>query len=191
MKYLGSMFVFLSIAFANAVSAAPERTGDFALLDQLGDFHQFSRYGHSEALVLYSQSLSCASSTDELDAFKTLKSEWESKNVAFLLINSAGDELGAIRQAAEAQQLELPVLLDDSQLVAKTLKITKAGEVVVLDPQTLTVLFRGPIGEDLSSQIQLAATGVAAETLEVDSDGCSLDMELCSSCQQRHPGLRN
>ena len=54
MKYLGSMFVFLSITFANAVSAAPERAGDFALLDQLGDFHQFSRYGHSEALVLYS-----------------------------------------------------------------------------------------------------------------------------------------
>lgn len=176
MKYLGSIFVFVFVAYTSAVSAAPQRAGDFALLDQMGDFHQFSRYGHSEALVLYSQSLSCASSNDELDALKNLKSEWESKNVAFLVINSAGDELSAIRQAAEAQQLELPVLLDDSQLVAKTLKITKAGEVVVLDPQTLTVLFRGPIGSDLSNQIQLAATGVASETLEVDSDGCSLDL---------------
>ena len=114
MKFINSVFALSLIVCSSAVSAAPERAGDFALLDQVGDFHQFSRYGHSEALVLMSQSVSCASSAETLESFKALKTEWESKNVAFLLINSANEDLGAIRQAAQTQKLDLPILLDSS-----------------------------------------------------------------------------
>ena len=109
MKYLNSIFALSFFVCSSAVSAAPERAGDFALLDQVGDFHQFSRYGHSEALVLMSQSVSCASSAEALESFKGLKAEWEGKNVAFLLINSAEEDLDVIRQSAQAQKLDLPI----------------------------------------------------------------------------------
>lgn len=191
MKFINSIFALSLFVCSSAASAAPERAGDFALLDQVGDFHQFSRYGHSEALVLMSQSVSCASSAEDLESFKGLKTEWESKNVAFLLINSADEDLDTIRQAAQAQNLDLPILLDSSQLVAKTLKISKAGEVLVLDPQTLSVLFRGPIGTDLSNQIQSAANGVATETVELDSNGCSLDLSSVAVAGSDAPDYAN
>ena len=44
-----------------AIGAAPARVGDFALIDIAGEFHQLSRYGDKEALVLMAFDASCGS----------------------------------------------------------------------------------------------------------------------------------
>ena len=126
MKYLNLFSALLLAVSSQVASAAPDRAGDFALLDQKGDFHQLSRYGHSDAVVLFSQSNSWASGNDDLANFKSFKAEWEGQNVSFLMINSTGDDIASIRQVVESQLIEFPVLLDSSQLVAKTLKISKS-----------------------------------------------------------------
>lgn len=187
MKYLGMVSTLLFLASGQAALAAPERAGDFALLDQKGDFHQFSRYGHSEALVVYSHSTTCAESAGALDQLEELRAKWESQNIAFLVINSAGEDIGAIRQDAETAGLDLPVLVDDSQLVAKTLRISNAGQVLVLDPQSLSILYRGPIGDALSSQIQHAVQGDVTDTVDVATTGCPLDLSAVAIADNEVP----
>ncbi len=168
----------LAITGALSVSAfaAPERAGDFALLDQNGDFHQFSKYANKDAVVVLSQSNSCAASQSALTQFQELRSQWESKNVAFLLMNSSKEDLAAIRQAAKANNIDLPILLDSSQLVAETLNVSKAGEVIVLDPQSLSVLYRGPVHEHINDTLTNDLAGTVQDTMVMDVVGCDLEV---------------
>ena len=159
---------------ANAI-AAPERTGDFALLDQNGDFHQLSKYRNKDAVVLFSQSNSCAASKAALSQFNQLRSQWESQNVAFLLMNSAKDDLASVRKAAQDGNIDLPILMDDSQLVAETLKVTKAGEVLVLDPQRLSVVYRGPLDSHVGDMLSGGVANVD-ETMTMEVSGCDLSV---------------
>ena len=50
-----------------------------------------------------------------------------------------------MRRVAATYDIDFPILLDDSQLVAETLQITHAGEVLVLDPRSRRLLYRGPL----------------------------------------------
>jgi peroxiredoxin len=176
MKYFITVLLSLMLLPGQAVFASPERVGDFALLDQMGEFHQFSRYGHAEALVLYSHSIACEASQADLSSLESLRSELADTNVSFFLINSSGDDLKAVRAFAEHESLGFPILMDSSQLVAKTLKVSKAGEVLVLDPQTLSVVYRGSVRGALSSQIKVAAANTVVDTLVEEAAGCALDM---------------
>jgi len=175
-----SLRILSTIAITGVLSAsafaAPERAGDFALLDQNGDFHQFSKYANKDAVVVLSQSNSCAASQSALTQLQDLRAEWESKNVAFLLMNSSHDDLAAIRKEAEANNIDLPILLDSSQLVAETLNVSKAGEVIVLDPQSLSVLYRGPVHEHINDTLRNDLAGTAQDTMVMDVVGCDLDV---------------
>ena len=72
----------------------------------------------------------------------------------------------------------MPVLVDDGQLVSETLGLTTAGEVVVLDPEQLTVLYRGPVHEHLGPHIQGAKAGTIDATHEMPLSGCGIDYEV-------------
>jgi hypothetical protein len=69
----------------------------------------------------------------------------------------------------------MPVLVDDGQLVSETLGFTSAGEVVVLDPDRLTVLYRGPVHEQLTAHIQGATEGSIDATTVLPASGCAID----------------
>src|SRR5690606_22324920 len=103
----------------------------------------------------------------------SLRSEWESQGVAFALIN-ATDDLPAIREAVASQGIELPILLDSSQLVVAALDIGTAAEVLVLDPEGLSVFYRGPLHDHLSTVIANEVAGVAQETMVMEVTGCDL-----------------
>ncbi len=178
MSKLFSMTALLgAVVFSSSGYAAPERVGDFALLDQNGEFHQFSRYKHKEAIVLFSQANSCSSSTASLSQLREMRSEWEEKNVAFLMINSAQDDLASIREASKSQNLDFPIMLDSSQLVADTLNISKVGEVLVLDPERLTVLYRGPLDEHIVSTLDNELSGAEQDTMTMEVAGCDLNID--------------
>lgn len=176
-----------ALAFCSAAYAAPERVGDFALLDQNGDFHQFSRYKHKDAIVLFSQANGCSGSVEAVSGLRELRSQWDEKNVAFLMINSAKDDLASIREASEVQNLDFPIMLDSSQLVADTLSISKAGEVLVLDPENLTVLYRGPVHEHLVTILNNEMNGVEQDTMAMEVVGCDLDIVDGSSLASNAP----
>jgi peroxiredoxin len=142
--------------------------GDFGLIDHQGVQHQLSRLGTNKALVVISQATSCAESIEALPRYKHLRTTWGKKGVQILLLNSSSDSLESIRKQAAAYDIDFPILVDESHLVAANLGFTKVGEVAVLDPNTRQLLYRGPLdsmrvggGDDGEPRPAAAAQGGA------------------------------
>lgn len=179
MKNPAKKFTLLSAAILAAVLnatsyAAPERAGDFALIDHAGGIHQLSRYRHKEALVVVAQANNCANAQNGSTQLQNLRKEWEGKDVAFLMINAADDDIAEISATAKAQGLEVPILIDASGMVTKTLGLSKAGEAVVLSPASFNVLYRGPLDQNISATLSNSAMDTVPETLVMPTSGCDL-----------------
>jgi peroxiredoxin len=134
-----------AVMLVTQAHAAPTSVGDFGLIDHQGAQHQLSRLGKNKAVVVITQANSCAENVDQLPRYKLLRTTWEKQGVQFLMLNSAQDDLNAIRKAAAAYDIDFPIMYDETQLVAENLQANKAGEIFVLDPNTKQVLFRGPL----------------------------------------------
>jgi len=157
-----------------SVSALPDRVGDFGLIDSDGEFHQLSRYRNMEALVLMSFDASCKSLNSTLVQFEAMQSDWVEEKIAFALINSTSSDLISIRNAKAERGLEMPLMIDDGQLVSETLSLTKAGEVVILDPERLTLLYRGSLGASVAATLSSEIAGTLDTTLITAARGCDL-----------------
>ena len=48
---------------------------------------------------------------------------------------------------------DIPVLMDDTQQISKALNLGNTGEVLLFNPHTFRVEFRGPVGAELESAI--------------------------------------
>lgn len=165
----------LATVLSATAFALPDRIGDFALLDSDGDFHQFSRYRNKEALVLMSFDSSCASIDTSLSQFQAMQANWADQGIAFALINSSVEsDLDALRAAKAELGIALPLLLDSGQLVSGTLNLSKAGEVAILDPDRLTLLYRGPVAS-ASETLTAGLSGSIDSTRVVAASGCDLN----------------
>ena len=150
--------------------AALDRIGDFALLDSGGEFHQLSRYQHKKALVVMSYSADCAAMPDSLIAYETLSKRYSADGIEFLLIDSKGSN----RADLQSLQTSLPVLEDAGQLVSETLGIQYAGDVRVLNPQRLTVLYKGPPLIELEQTLTELLVRNIRDTVNVSNHGCAI-----------------
>jgi peroxiredoxin len=128
--------------------AVANRLGDFALIDHQGKFHQLTRYGHQKAIVLIAQANGCELIPESLPRLNKMRQDWENSDVSFLMINSTGiDSRQEITTEATVYDLNYPILQDHNQLVAESLGINSAGEILVIDPTNMKLVFHGPLDE--------------------------------------------
>ena len=196
-KISWALSLLTAILMMSQVSSATERVDNFALLDHEGIYHQLRKYGDSKAVVIISTATTCLENIEKLPKYRLLRTTWENQGISFLAINSSvDDDLTDIRLMDSLHNVDLPILLDDSQLVAESLGLSKAGEIIVLEPNRFLVLYRGGLDIDVRrarpdrgitaqpGTTDLAKTLAAAVTDELDSFdetvvtesiGCELD----------------
>ena len=133
-----SLIVFVALA-SGVVNAALERTGDFALLDSEGEFHQLSRYQHRKAVVIMAYAQSCQGMDATLAQYQELHDRYAKQGIEFLLLDTQDLD----RDALLNLNLTLPILQDSGQLVSDALGITSAGDVRVLNPDRLSLFYVG------------------------------------------------
>lgn len=130
-----------------SLANAGERVSDFSLVDADGRFFQLSRHANKDAVVLLSQD----DSRDVRKAAKDiaeLASQFADQNVEFLMLDSTGRaDKAELRKAADKAGIELRVLIDDTQLVAEELGLTRALEVAILDPKAKELVYRGAMND--------------------------------------------
>lgn len=178
----------LAITLTSSTYALPDRIGDFALLDSDGAFHQLSRYRNREALVLMSFDDRCASIDTAIGQLKSLQRDWSDQGVAFGLIDSSGGaDIQAIRATKARHGLDLPLLIDNGQLVTETLGLAKAGEVAILDPERLTLIYRGVALESAAQSLANEIAGTADNTIITESGGCELNFPMRESHLATNP----
>ena len=150
---MGFRSMLTSILFCEVAlcSPFPDEVGDFALLDQNGKFHQLSEYGEKKAAVFLAIDKQCQKNTKHLTQYSKLRSAFQAEEIVFFAIDSTGKEIhagGSFNDATHGTQLS--ILIDDSQLIAESLGIKSAGEVVVIEPETGVVFYRGGMGFEAS-----------------------------------------
>ncbi|MDO9519392.1 MAG: redoxin domain-containing protein [Pseudohongiella sp.] len=156
MKRNYNLFLLMVLTFfTTSTQALPERIGDFALLDLSGNFHQISRYQHRKAVVLMSYEDSCPNMDAQLANYSHLATHFADEDIEFLLITTSNSS-NTIHN--------IPILLDETQLVSESLGIEKAGDVRVLAPQRLSLLYKGAVTATLQ-QVLSSVESSANETV--------------------------
>jgi peroxiredoxin len=161
---------------ASLPSAPIQQVGDFALLDQNGEFQQLSRYRHKKALVVMSYDASCASDKQAVAAFDQMRKTVGEQDVAYLLLNSKSKQnRAAIRDAAKESGVSFPIMMDTSQLVAESLGLKASGSVIVLGTEKQQVFYKGAASTDATSALQAALTGAVNSTKTAAEKGCAIE----------------
>ncbi len=127
----------------DTVTPVPERpVENFGLLDQFGSRHELIRQGDSRAIALvFTDNAHLKAAASEVNA---LASRYSTNDVRFWLINPT-DSRTELAAAAKSLNLELPVLHDLAQLVARTYQAGTALETVLIDQAEMRILYRGSL----------------------------------------------
>jgi hypothetical protein len=134
-------------ASAEAVKVAgPTRVDDFMLADQNLLARQLYRMSDDKAVVLLTYASGDKQLHADAQALMALKTAYAGKGVDVLAVDSRiGDRRETVIADAKAAGLELPILFDYEQLVGEELGVTRAAEVIVIDPRSWTIAYRGPV----------------------------------------------
>jgi hypothetical protein len=186
-----SLLVPVMALSALSYGSSFERVNNFALIDHKGVYHELRKYGDRKAVVIIAISAQCEKNLDHLPDYKLLKTTWEQQGISFVALDSSSFAQGSpVNELDELYHLDLPILLDDSQLVTESLGITSAGQIIVVEPKRYQILYRGGLQANLDSaagkplQLDLNQVLNAAASLNLDSihgtvesetDGCALD----------------
>lgn len=141
---MAGLFVTVQTTHANGGTDVP----DFALLDHQHQFHQFSKYRQHKALVLSVQLPDCEAVKQQSAQLTNLQQSYDGQAVTFALLNTNQASADDIRRQAKACGIEQPVLIDEAQLVAQQLELTRTGETLILDPVSSRIVYRGPLAAD-------------------------------------------
>ena len=175
--------IMLPLQFA----IANDRIGDFALLDHNGTFHQLSYYDDMQAVVVLVHAVQCEALQQSVSGFKVAQAAFEPRGVEFMLLNAEGSTREILRREADRLGLNMPILMDDAQLVSESLGVRHAGEVLVLDPLTFSIVFRGPVGAGLTAAINQVLAGESVLEAELPGTGCAI--QYAARDQHRQSGI--
>jgi hypothetical protein len=173
MNFLRS-FISLSLAcvLISPTVAASERVGDFSLLDQHGFFHSMSWYSDVPAIALLVQANGSSTDPQMIPRFQQLKDRYGATGLEFFMINpSGGQDRDQVAAYIANYDTDIPVLMDDSQLIAEALQITVSGEILLYDPRSFNIVYRGPAGAPVESAIDAILAGQPVSQAKVAVSG--------------------
>jgi peroxiredoxin len=177
-------------ADAAPAPALPVMADNFRLTDQNLQSHELYRLRDARAVVLITQMDGCPISRNIAGAVKKLQAAYAGKGVEFMMLNSSPmDSREELLKEAKDYGYDLPILMDSNQLVGEQLGVTRTAEVIILDPKTWKVIYRGPVDDRVTYERQKAAAEhtwaadaldsmLAGKTVAVASEpavGCLID----------------
>lgn len=153
---------------ANALSVN-ERVSNFRLFDQSGGSHELHYFSDKKAVVLAVQDLSCPASIQSMNR-AIARVRQHAEDVELLIINSTSP-----REAVTAAHSgEARILIDDAQLVGRTLDLSRAGEVLIIDPTRWTLAYRGDAEAGLDQALTSVVSGEQVATNRTQAPGCDV-----------------
>jgi len=174
---------FMLTMFAAISANAADRISDFSLIDHNGRFHQVSRYADHDAIVLFAHEDSRDVRRAARDLEKLVK-QFAGEKIAFFMIDSTGaSDKSEMREVAADADITLPILMDDTQLVAEELGITRATDVIIIVPKAREVVYRGALNNRFAegSRARRASEHYVADALDAILAGEEITGEQLAS----------
>ncbi len=168
-----SVTAYGQVSGANMVAATvkpADRADDFRLVDQNSRAHLLSYYKFAPAIVIVSHANGSADVKAAAPALKMMQAAFKDTGAQLFLMNSTpGVTRDAISADMAALGLDLPVLIDDTQLVGESLGVSRVAQAMVIDPKTWKVVYSGPTDGNLHAVLTSIKAGqpVKASHLEM------------------------
>jgi peroxiredoxin len=181
MRRIASLVAVLGLGAPLLAWSAPETVDNFRLTDQQGASHELYYLSDMKAVVLFTVGMDCKGSQSGAAQLDALRAKYEPQGVTFLLLDSnLVDEASREALAKQAQQagLGMPILMDETQLIAESLGFSRNGEVLIANPQGWKVAYRGGVGS-VSAALDSMFGGARlkiAKTANSDVAGCPIKM---------------
>jgi len=171
---------------------AQERVGDFALLDQVGYFHHMSWYDNNKAIAFLVQANGDTAVESVLPEYGRLAESFNDREIQFFLINPMGrHNRNAVQTEMDRFGVEIPVLMDDAQIISEALGIERTAEALIYDPRQFTVVYRGAVGAEFERALSAASNGDEILQSSVVSNGSSITYAAALAHQQQLPSYEN
>lgn len=128
---------------------APQLIGDFSLLDQNDEWYELYYNADSPAIVFMAYDSRCEEMRQLAGGYQVLADSLVDTHMQFMLINTnPSDSRRELRSQLAEQEISIRALHDDTQYISKSLGMSRAGEIVVVDPEDWRVNYRGAIANE-------------------------------------------
>ncbi|MEO1406559.1 MAG: redoxin domain-containing protein [Pseudomonadota bacterium] len=128
---------------------------NFMLLDQTGKAQELYYYYDAPAIVVMIQGNGCPIVRNVWSDYKEVRDEFAEQGVEFFMLNAnLQDSRSEIAEEAAEYAIDVPILKDETQLIAASLEVTRTAEVLVIDPQTWEIRYRGPVNDRIGYERQ-------------------------------------
>jgi peroxiredoxin len=166
--------------FSSAADGWLKTMKDFELSDHMGQTHTLSEYEDKDYIVVYIHGSGCPIARLSVPTFLSIRDDYESKNIEFLMLNSfIQDDIPRIQNEAKEFNIDFPILKDADQSVARSLGVERTAEVFIVNPRNGEVVFRGPIDDSLGYETQRVVTehNYLRDALDTVLAGGTVDMQ--------------
>ena len=154
MKFMVDFVAILAGLFfaGSALALGPgDHVDNFRLLDQAGASHELYYLSDASAVVLMTYGNGCGIVQKSLPRLRQIRDEYRAKGVEFLLLDAnLQDDRDAVAKEAAGFGNDLPILVDETQLIAEALGVDRTADVFVIDPKSWKLVYRGPMDDRLS-----------------------------------------
>ena len=148
-----NLSLLISIFLLSFSFSQGQKVEDFSLTDALtGNSFALQNHTEAKAVVLVFTTVNCPFSKLYEERILDLNRRFSGDGFIFALVNPHSgqdpeENPAAIKSRAQAQQINIPFLDDNNQLLTKRLNITKLPEAVVIasGPTGFSIAYRGAI----------------------------------------------
>ena len=142
---------------ANVSSEKLKKADNFVLIDHQGKAQELYYHRDAKAVVIMVHGNGCQIVRSNLEEFKQLRDDYQKLGVEFLMINAnSQDTRQAIADEAKEWGEDMPILQDKVQLVASSLDLVRTGEVLVIQPGSWNIVYRGALSDRVDYERQKA-----------------------------------
>ncbi len=159
----------LAVAAFSLPSQAALTVDNFMLLDHRGEAQELYYDRDAKAIVLIVQGNGCQIIRSLTPDFAALQEDYADRGVRMMMINAnLQDDRASIAAEAEEWGLDMPILDDTAQIIGRSLDLTRTGEVLVIDPATRELVYRGALNDrvDYERQKKDAGTTYVRDVLD-------------------------
>ena len=150
-----SAAILLLTATASWGLAVNEKVENFRLFDHTGGSHELYYYDDMKAIVFMVQGNGCPIVRNAAPRFTELAKEYAGEDVQFFMLNAnLQDNRASIAKEAQKYGYDIPILVDETQIIGESLDLIRTGEVFVVDPKTWTVAYHGAVDDRLAYEVQ-------------------------------------
>jgi peroxiredoxin len=143
---ISASLLLVTLVFSTVSQA--QRVDNFVLLDQNGEAQNLYYHQDAKAVVIMVQGNGCPIVRNAINDYKQVRDEFEASGVKFFMLNSnLQDSRSAIAAEAKKYSIDFPILHDETQLVGEALDLVRTAEILVINPKTWEIEYRGPIND--------------------------------------------